>query len=753
LAEYVDQFEIVTITNGDLGQLIHTISSVLTQDFFDFKYLIVNGGPKSMIPLLPNKVLSDPRVRIIEKSDGNLWEGMNNALDVSVGSWLLFMNAGDMFVDKHCVGRMIASVRVQPNVDVHYFDWYTFTRSDDGRILRMRHRRPSSLRYILLKLPFCHQATWTRTELLKKHRFTPVKPGQRQAFDHGLYLRLWMQGANFGYHPIITTLYAIGGLSDTRRVEALFGNYLNTRWIAARPFIALSYFLLQTTIQSFALAPRILRSAKHYMESIKEACGVVIEAVIWTSFALIKSNHVKTKASLRSVDSLAVLIQFDLLAHSVADWFRQSSLIGQRMGLLVSRRFGFQPNQLCSEPFIVEDMLTARILARSVLQALLSCLGIAPLSGRAKSQVNSSVIRRFPAKLGYQSPYRAFNRGRSLLTYLLMYQVCKQILSKSEIAKLLINDLSYSHNYAFIKAAFDTSTPVFYYSVGFKQDQLFIRAITREENLIHCVTAPDHHCNYHRLPLKYARHDLLNNYQKYMGQDSYAGARGGWSRERKSIYLNLNQRFNTDKKIIVIFSHVLFDANGAYGLDLFLSMEAWLRETLIWYKQFGSDDYFVLVKEHPANKFKVASVNGVSPISSERLIFNELQLDLHPERFGFLADQDGVPTPEVLNSAEGCITVRGSVAVEAAVHGIPVLVGGSSRFSKSGFIIEPLTQLEYFLELNEFFKINNQQRARIIANATRYAECTLYCGGVSTKPWSIKHEKGHKPELTKEDKI
>jgi hypothetical protein len=740
-------FEVVTITNGDFLHLEHTISSVLAQNNNDFVYTILNGGASSILPMLPAYMLSDLRLRVIDKPDRSLWEGMNNAIDAAKGSWLLFMNAGDMFFDRHTVSRMIEAVRTQPDADVHYFDWCTFARSDDGRLLRLLHRRPDPLELVRVKLPFCHQAVWTRTELLRKYHFTPVKSGQRQALDHGLYLRLWTQGARFTYHPFITAYYAVGGLSDTRRMQALLGNALNTLHIAERPFMALGYLAYQTAIQALALGPRMLRASKQHFKPIKEAAGAVVEAATWLRFALRRSEAAKVSALKGSIDSLAVLVQYDDFAHSVADWVRLSSLIGQRTELLVSRRYGFKATELRKEAILVEDVLTARIVGGALLNALRWCISNNTLSGRGKAQVNSSVIRRFPGKLGHQIPFFEFHRGRSLLTYLLMNRVGEQILSECGIGKILINDLSYSHNYAFIKAAFDAAVPVFYYSTGFRSDQLFMRSVLREDDLIHCVTSPEVCCNRNGLPLHDARQAISAYYQECMGLDTYAGARGGWSSAGVFGDQRLSQRFNTDKNIIVIFSHVLFDANGAYGVDLFSSMEAWLRETLAWYSKFGPDDCFVVVKEHPANKFKVEAVNGKRPVCSERLIFDELELGQLPSRFGFLADEDQVPTSQVLHDAAGIITVRGSVAVEAAAHGIPVLVAGSSRFTNRGFVNEPHSQLEYFLALNNFFKISKQTRGRLIAKATRYAECTLYCGGVSTAPWLITHESGSKPRL------
>lgn len=746
-------FEIVTVTDGSLQPLVHTVASVLAQTRADFTYTIANGGGESIIPRLPREVLDDPRVRIAERRDHSLWEGMNNAIEAAEGTWLLFLNAGDMFFDRHSAHRMIKHVRSAPEADVHYFDWCTFVRGSDGRLMRLRQRQPDRLESLISKLPFCHQATWTRTDLLRRYRFVPARPGQVQALDHGLYLRAWLDGARFGYHAITTTYYAAGGLSDTRRMQALRGVALNASRIAQRPGRALGDLLFQAGVQMLAIVPRVVRSSARHVHRAREIAGAAAEAAVWLRHCCARrAPRVSATDAIRGVDSLAVLVQFDQFARSIADWAVQTSLIGERTGLLLSNRYGFELDAPHARHLVVEDFVGPRLIFAALLKSCLSDR-VDSLTDRAKAQVNSSVIRRFPGRLGHQVPMYSFHRGRSLLTFLLMRQVADRLFRGGSVRRILINDLSYSHNYAFIESAFRASIPVSYYSTGFRRDQLYVRAVTRESDLIHSVTAADHLCEYPRLPLSRARDALSAYYQRCMSRDTYAGARGGWGGSDETTNQSLQQRFNTDRRVVVIFSHVLFDANGAYGVDLFSSMESWLRETLLWYRDFGSDECFVVVKEHPANKFKVDAVSGVRPTCCERLIFDELELASLPNRFGFLSDEESFPTSQLLKEAAGCITVRGSVAIEAAAHGVPVLVAGSSRFSGRGIVNEPTSQLAYFVQLNRFFALSRRGRGRIIANAIRYAECTLYCGGVSTAPWSFSHERGSKPRLVRLEEL
>lgn len=742
-------FEVVTVTNGDLHALAHTISSVLAQTGEEFLYTIVNGGPTSILPNLPDEVLHHPLVRVVERRDRSLWEGMNNAIDAAEGEWLLFMNAGDMFLDRHSAQRMIDAIRSRPGMDVHYFDWCTFSRGSDGRLLRVRERRPDALESLVSKLPFCHQATWTRTDLLQRHRFEPARAGQSQALDHGLYLRAWMQGARFAYHPFTTTYYAAGGVSDTRRMQALWGVALNTALMGKRPLRAFGDLLRHTAVQILALGPRLYRASARRRQRAPEVVGAVAESVVWLRHWMTRRQAgIDSEASLQGADSLAILVQFDPFALSIAEWAAETDLIGHRTRRLLSKRYGFNIARPDERHLLVEDFVSPRLILRALLRACTRS-GTASLTDRARAQINSSVIRRFPGLLGHQVPRYSFHRGRSLVTFLLMREVGLQLFAGGSVKRMLINDLSYSHNYAFIEAAFAASVPVTYYSTGFRHDELYLRTVEHESQLIHAVTRSDHRCNRPRMPLHRARAALSDYYQRCMSRDTYAGARGGWCGSREHASQSLQERFNTDKRIVVVFSHVLFDANGAYGVDLFPSMESWLRETLQWYRQFGSDKCFVVVKEHPANKFKVEAGSGERPPCSERLIFDELGLGALPERFGFLADEESFPTSRLLQDAAGCITVRGSVAVEAAAHGVPVLVAGSSRFSGRGIVNEPQSQLAYFCELNRFFSISRRDRGRIIANAVRYGECTLYCSGTSTAPWSFVHEQGSKPRLVR----
>jgi hypothetical protein len=69
-----------------------------------------------------------------------------------------------------------------------------------------------------------------------------------------------------------------------------------------------------------------------------------------------------------------------------------------------------------------------------------------------------------------------------------------------------------------------------------------------------------------------------------------------------------------------------------------------------------------------------------------------------------------------------CVTVRGTVGIEAARLGIPVILGGTGRYSGKGFTIDPQSRSAYLTTLariHEIPALTAQQRE--LANRFAYA--------------------------------
>ncbi len=90
------KFSIITVTYNPGEKLLPTIKSILNQTFTDFEIVIKDGGSKDS-SLDAVRALGDDRVKIFTAPDKGIYDAMNEAVKLSHGDYILFLNAGDTF--------------------------------------------------------------------------------------------------------------------------------------------------------------------------------------------------------------------------------------------------------------------------------------------------------------------------------------------------------------------------------------------------------------------------------------------------------------------------------------------------------------------------------------------------------------------------------------------------------------------------------------------------------------------------------
>jgi hypothetical protein len=130
-----------------------------------------------------------------------------------------------------------------------------------------------------------------------------------------------------------------------------------------------------------------------------------------------------------------------------------------------------------------------------------------------------------------------------------------------------------------------------------------------------------------------------------------------------------------------IFPHILWDGTFFWGEDIFESYEEWLVRTV----EVACDNDRVdwLVKIHPANVTKNAR-DSVRGEAAEVLAIRERIRWLPPHVRTIPADSE-ISTFSLYGVIDHCLTVRGTVGIEAAAHGIRTATAGTGRFDRRGF--------------------------------------------------------------------
>jgi hypothetical protein len=150
------------------------------------------------------------------------------------------------------------------------------------------------------------------------------------------------------------------------------------------------------------------------------------------------------------------------------------------------------------------------------------------------------------------------------------------------------------------------------------------------------------------------------------------------------------------KKTAVIFSHILWDAPVSWAKPLFATYEDWLVETAR--AACANDRLNWVIKIHPANVGKGAR-EGYSGEAAE-LVALRTRVGPLPPHVVVLPPDTGMNALSVFRVMDYCLTVRGTVGIEAARLGVPVLTAADARYSGRGFTVDSRTPAEYLARLS-----------------------------------------------------
>ena len=155
-----------------------------------------------------------------------------------------------------------------------------------------------------------------------------------------------------------------------------------------------------------------------------------------------------------------------------------------------------------------------------------------------------------------------------------------------------------------------------------------------------------------------------------------------------------------NKKVGVIFSHILYDLIYAYGNDIYLNYFSWLGNTLQIVSKLKNVNW--LLKVHPANTWRSELNNQLKSKFEEIRVLDKF-VSIHDKSSIKIIPHDTPISPlSLMNISDLCITVRGTAALEMAVMGKRNLCAGTGRYDSFNFSNTYRTHEEYKKALENF---------------------------------------------------
>jgi len=187
------KISIVTVVYNGVASLESTIQSIINLDYPNVEYIVIDGGSTDGTLEILKKY--SHRITYQESGpDKGIYDAMNKGIDKATGRWTIFINSADR----------VASPGAFSNID-----WSMEADIIYGNAIKEYPHFTMMFPVLPLDkswkdMPFCHNASFTRTDLLKSRKFDTK---YKLSADFDFVYHAFLDGKKFVQVPTVVTLF------------------------------------------------------------------------------------------------------------------------------------------------------------------------------------------------------------------------------------------------------------------------------------------------------------------------------------------------------------------------------------------------------------------------------------------------------------------------------------------------------------------------------------------------------------------
>lgn len=195
---------VATVVFNDAAGLEKTIHSVTGQSYENIEFIVIDGASTDGTQDTCRQYAAKIDV-LVSEPDTGIYNAMNKAIEKASGDYVIFMNAGDTFVDSSTVAGVFAKADL--SADVLYGDRY-YLKADGSS----SHQAAKSIDTVFHRMPYCHQSCFTKLSVLQKFRFDET---YRYAADYNQVVQMYTNGCSFSKLDVTVCNFLEGGRSES----------------------------------------------------------------------------------------------------------------------------------------------------------------------------------------------------------------------------------------------------------------------------------------------------------------------------------------------------------------------------------------------------------------------------------------------------------------------------------------------------------------------------------------------------------
>lgn len=216
---------IITVCYNRKATIEKAIQSVLSQNYPDIEYIIIDGNSKDGT----QEIIESYKDRIsnyISEPDKGMYDAINKGFQLATGDVIGLMHSDDEFYDRKAISRIAARFENDNTIDGVYGDGIYVSNDKEERLIRDRIGGVFSLKRVKKGWLPLHPTVYLKKAVINKHGLYNLD--FKIASDTEFLLRyLYKHKINMSYIDAYIVKMRMGGMSTSlkRAFEVLYEDY------------------------------------------------------------------------------------------------------------------------------------------------------------------------------------------------------------------------------------------------------------------------------------------------------------------------------------------------------------------------------------------------------------------------------------------------------------------------------------------------------------------------------------------------
>ena len=131
----IKKISIITVVYNNSGTIENAIESVLSQNYTNIEYIIIDGNSNDGTLELINKYASKI-TKIVTEKDNGIYDAMNKGLKLATGDVIGILNSDDLYSNNSILNEVMTQFNHDNNLDILYGDLVYVKHDNINKIVR-----------------------------------------------------------------------------------------------------------------------------------------------------------------------------------------------------------------------------------------------------------------------------------------------------------------------------------------------------------------------------------------------------------------------------------------------------------------------------------------------------------------------------------------------------------------------------------------------------------------------------------------